>query len=152
MPGGRPTDYKQETCDIICERLIEGQSLRAICLDEDMPAGSTVFKWLNLHQEFAEQYARARETQADVIADEILLISDDGHNDFMEKNHSGTTSWVENGEALRRSQLRVDARKWLAGKMRPKKYGDKLDTTTTHNLGDGVAELFGLISGKTRSL
>jgi hypothetical protein len=70
----------------------------------------------------------------------------------MVKNHGDAEVWVENGEAIRRSQLRIDTRKWIASKLKPKKYGDKLDTTTTHNIGDGMAELFKMIEGKTRSL
>jgi hypothetical protein len=122
---GRPSDFNQEIVERICERIADGESLRTICDDDDMPAKSTVFKWLSLHANFADQYARARETQADTIFDEILSIADDGSNDWMVRKHGESESWVENGEAIRRSVLRVDARKWMAGKLRPKKYGDK---------------------------
>lgn len=113
----------------ICNRIANGESLRAICSDDGMPAASTVFLWLNDDPVFSEQYARAREAQADALFDEILDIADDGSNDWMErKNADGQNiGWMENGEALRRSALRVEARKWMAGKLRPKKYGDKLE-------------------------
>jgi hypothetical protein len=122
MPAGRPSDYSQEIVDEICARLSDGQSLRSICKSENLPSTTTVCKWLAKYPEFADQYARAREAQADYIADEILDIADDSSNDWMERD--GLT--VENGESIRRSQLRIDARKWLAGKLRPKKYSDKL--------------------------
>jgi hypothetical protein len=127
-PGKRPLEFKQTVADIICDRIADGQSLREICRDENMPASSTVFKWLTRVETFAEQYALAREAQADALFDEILEIADDGSNDWMErKGEDGTDlGWKENGEALRRSQLRVDARKWMAGKLRPKKYGEKV--------------------------
>lgn len=72
---------------------------------------------------------RARETQADAIFDEILDIADDGSNDWMEKHdgEGGNIGWRENGEAIQRSRLRIDARKWMAGKLRPKVYGDKVE-------------------------
>jgi hypothetical protein len=113
----------------ICDRISNGESLRGICDDEDMPAASTVFLWLSADETFSEQYARAREAQADAVFDDILTIADDGRNDWMErKNADGQNiGWMENGEALRRSQLRIEARKWMAGKLKPKKYGDKLD-------------------------
>lgn len=125
---GRPTTYTEETALAICERIADGESLRTICDDPDMPARSTVFKWLGEHKAFSDQYAHARDAQADAIFDDILDIADDGRNDWMERhNDEGEKlGWRENGEALRRSQLRVDARKWMAGKLRPKKYGDKL--------------------------
>ena len=76
-------------------------------------------------QGFLQQYIRAREAQADSLVDDILSIADDARNDWMKRNGENATGYQENGEALRRSALRIDARKWLAGKMAPKKYGDK---------------------------
>lgn len=119
--------YTEEIALRICERLADGESLKAMCEDEDMPSKSTVFKWLSENPAFSDMYARARESQADALFDDVLSIADDGRNDWMQRNFGEDTRWVENGEALRRSQLRIDARKWMAGKLRPKKYGDKLD-------------------------
>ena len=131
MPAGRPTDYSEATADTICERIADGESLRSICSDDDMPDKSTVFRWLAKHDEFATKYARARETQADAIFDEMLDIADDGSNDWMEKRNADGVAigWQENGEALRRSDLRIKTRQWMASKLQPKKYGDKLDLT-----------------------
>jgi hypothetical protein len=119
--------FSQEKADAICERLADGESLRTICSEEGMPSKTTVFRWLADNEQFRDQYARAREAQADAIFDDILSIADDGRNDWMVRKFGDDERWVENGEALRRSALRIDARKWMAGKLRPKKYGDKLD-------------------------
>lgn len=133
MPAGRPSTYSAEMVATICRRITEGESLRAICRDDDMPAISAVCVWLTQHAEFAEQYARAREAQADHLAEEILEISDNGTNDWMERQSEAekgkgvNNGWVLNGEHVQRSRLRVDARKWYASKVAPKKYGDKLD-------------------------
>ena len=126
-PGGRPTDYDNEVAEVICSRLAIGESLRTICSEDGLPDKSTVFRWLAAHPEFRDQYASARATQADALFDEILDIADDGSNDWMQrKNADGENiGWTENGEALRRSALRVDARKWIVSKLLPKKYGDK---------------------------
>ncbi len=127
-PLGRPSDYNEETALKICERLAEGESLRAICLDDDMPSKSSVFRWLDANPSFRDQYARAREFQADTMADEIQDIADDGTNDWMEKRlNDGSVIEVVNHEHIQRSRLRVDTRKWVASKLKPKKYGDKLD-------------------------
>lgn len=127
----RQSEYTQEVADAICERLSEGESLRAICRDEDMPGQSTVFKWLAAHPEFVEQYARAREAQADRMADEILSIADDGLNDtYVDDDGNKRTDQ----DVIARSRLRVDARKWLASKMAPKKYGDKVQTELSGSL------------------
>lgn len=123
----RPSDYTEELALAICERIADGESLRSICLDDAMPAKSSVFKWLREHEAFSDHYARAREAQADSLADEMLDIADDGSNDWMErKDRQGKSiGWEENGEAIGRSRLRLDARKWIASKLKPKKYGDR---------------------------
>lgn len=135
---GRPSSFTQEVADAICERLADGQSLREICQDEDMPNRATVFRWLAKFKEFSDQYAHAREEQADSLFDEILSIADDGRNDWMEKHgkEGENIGWQENGEALRRSQLRIDARKWMAGKLRPKRYGDRTQMELTGPQGE----------------
>lgn len=128
---GHPSSYTDEIADYICGELANARSLRSICLQEGMPNQTTVFRWLadERYESFRKQYAHAREAQADAIFDEILDIADDGSNDWMERrdDQGGNIGWKENGEALQRSRLRVDARKWMAGKLRPKKYGDKLE-------------------------
>lgn len=147
--------YTEEMAGIICERIANGESLKAICEEEGMPDKSTVFRWLAASDSFRDKYALAREAQADALFDDILSIADDGRNDWMErKNGDGENiGWQENGEALRRSQLRIDARKWMAGKLRPKKYGEKLeiDQKTRHEVGNSVLALMEAIDGRTRT-
>jgi len=130
MPAGRPTDYSQEIVDTLCERISDGESLRSICAEEGMPAKSTVFGWLAdpENQEFRTKYALAREAQADALVDEMTDIADDGSNDWMEKKDAEgrLIGWQENGEAIRRSALRISSRQWIAEKLKPKKYGNKV--------------------------
>lgn len=134
----------------ICDRLTNGESLRQICDDEGLPAASTVFLWLKEDSDFSEQYARAREAQADALFDDILSIADDARNDWMERTNSDgqNIGWQENGEAMRRSQLRIEARKWMAGKLQPKKYGDKiaLDGLVKHSITDLTDEQLAAIA------
>jgi len=127
---GRPTTFTQKLADKICAELAMGKSLRTVCSQDGTPGLETIFGWLRTNTEFAEQYARAKQESADAMADEILDISDDGHNDWMLKRFADQEAWVQNGEALQRSRLRVDTRKFLMAKMKPKKYGEKLDLTT----------------------
>ena len=57
-------------------------------------------------------------------------IADNGENDYMKRSGKDQEpGYVVNGEAIQRSRLRVDARKWLLSKLAPKKYGDKIETT-----------------------
>jgi len=125
------TPFNQETFDEICEQIADGKSLREICQAENMPNKSSVFRWLAKYPVLCDQYARAREAQADAIVDEILSIADDASTDFMERQTDAGASWAVNGEHIQRSRVRIDARKWLAGKLRPKVYGEKLDLNHT---------------------
>jgi len=129
MPIGRPTQYTKEIAAEILARIASGESLRAICEADEMPAASTVCLWVVDNREgFAEQYARARRLQAELLADELFDVADDGTNDWMEKRDKdgACIGWQENGEALGRSRLRVDTRKWYLSKVLPKIYGDKV--------------------------
>jgi hypothetical protein len=125
---GRPSDYTEDIAAAICARLVEGESLKAICREDGMPAASTVFVWLESHEEFRTKYARARELQAELQVDEMTEIADNGQNDWMErKNAAGEIiGWKENGEALTRSKMRLEQRRWNAEKLLPKKYGAKV--------------------------
>lgn len=124
---GRPSKFTQKIADEICDRLIKPESLRFICKDEKMPSMSMVFRWLNDHKSFREQYARAREIQADVIAEETHEIVDDGSNDWMTIQRGEQEIDVVNHEYIARSRLRFDQRRWWLSKLAPKKYGDKIE-------------------------
>lgn len=125
MARGRPSDYTEELVEAILTRIADGESLRSICADEGMPNRSTVNLWRIRHADFCAQYARAREAQADAYFDDIQEIADNAKNDWMERNGEGDEGWQANGEHIQRSKLRIDARKWMAGKLRPTAYGDK---------------------------
>lgn len=127
MAGGRPTKYTVEITDRICElTATTSRSLKSICEEVEL-SPSAVLEWLasGKHKEFTEKYARAKEMQADVLFEEIIEIADDGTKDTI---HSDKGDF-EDKEWTSRSKLRVDARKWAASKLAPKKYGDKVEHT-----------------------
>ena len=123
--AGRPSSYTKHIGDVICLRIADGESLRKICLSDDMPSKTSVFRWLadEKNKSFRDQYARAREHQADALFDECLDIADELVNDtYIDSSGNERTD----NEAIQRSRLRIDTRKWIAGKLRPKVYGDKV--------------------------
>lgn len=128
---GRPSDYTPELATAICLRLVDGESLRTICASPDMPDKATVFRWLARHDDFRDQYARAREAQAERLFEECLDIADDATGDWAAKQlgDEGPTVAVVDHEHISRSRLRVDTRKWMAGKLAPKKFGEKVALT-----------------------
>lgn len=135
--AGAPTIFDQAIANKICEQIATtSKSLKTICKQEGMPSVRTVLNWLfegnkeDARPElkaFLRQYAYSKEEQADFLAEEIIEIADDGSNDLMTIQKGDMSYEVENKEVTNRSRLRVDARKWIASKLKPKKYGDKLD-------------------------
>lgn len=116
--------YSEELAEKICFMIANtSKSLREICEAEGMPNRTTIYDWLIKYKDFADKYAHAKLLQADLIAEEILEIADDSKNDT-EYTEFGEK---ENKEWVNRSRLRVDTRKWLASKLFPKRYGDRLE-------------------------
>lgn len=128
MPAGRPPIYTEEIADIICERISGGESLRRILKDEGMPSIATVMRWVLNIPEFDNKYARARQLQAEVWADEMIDIADDAVNDYMVKRgkDGDAIGYELNGENIQRSRMRLEQRRWYAEKLRPKVYGPKI--------------------------
>lgn len=121
-PVGAPTHYTREKAVEICARISNGESLAQITKDPSMPVPSTVYKWLIDNQEFSDMYTRAREWQADTNADQILQIADEHPPEYTDEK--GRTTLDSSYIAWQRS--RIDARKWTAMKLKPRKYGDRM--------------------------
>lgn len=132
MAGGRPPfAWTDEIEAEIFERIANGESTRSICNDDWLPSWGTLNKRLASDPEFVARYARAREDQADKIFEECLTIADSQEGDVIKVDGKDSV----NHDAIARAKLRIDTRKWMAGKLRPKKYGEKLDLT--HGNPDG---------------
>lgn len=153
---GRPSLYTPELADAICAEIVQGYSLRTICKAESMPCVATIFSWFRTKPEFLEQYEKAKEAQADMLAEDLLDIADDGTNDWMEKydKDGAAIGYQINGEHIQRSRLRVDTRKWIASKLKAKKYGDS--TQHRHADADGnklqFADILGALDGRSSGL
>jgi len=132
MAGGRPEKYTEELAlSILTEIATTHKSLKKICKENSL-AVSTLLIWLRDNKEFSLLYARAKESQADLLADEILAIAD------RERETTETTTTADSSgeetkiksefttkkDNIARARLQIDARKWLASKLKPKKYGD----------------------------
>ena len=105
-----------------------GEALMQICEDAHMPNIVTVYRWLQHedHEDFRNAYMRAREKQADTLADQILTISNTPVIGI-KKITKGESVEIVEGDMIEHRRLQIDARKWLAAKLRPKKYGEKVD-------------------------
>ncbi len=115
---GRPSKYSPELAENLCAMLGDGNSLRKCCAMPEFPSTTTIMRWLNENETFRLQYARAKQESADSRADQVEEIA--------EKLLSGEI------EDPQRARVAADLYKWAAGKEKPKKYGDKLQTENTN--------------------
>jgi hypothetical protein len=109
---GRPSKYSPALAAKICAQLAQGKSLRTVCKPASMPSCVTVFAWMPKYPDFLKQYEEAVSQRTDAHIEEMLDIADNGKED------------------AQRSRLRIDTRKWIASKLKPRKYGDKLEIGT----------------------
>lgn len=116
-PVGRSPVWTEERIngakEQIVARIIGCQSLEVICKDDQLPGTTTVYRWLSEDASFRERYACAREAQSDFFAEQIVGIAD-------QLAVPDVTA-----DEIQAARVRIDARKWIAGKVRPKKWGDK---------------------------
>lgn len=122
--GGRPTKYTQELADSICKEIAIGRSIRSVCLADDMPDVTTVFKWIREKPEFSLQYARACDERTESQQEILIEMGDEAIK------HAETADSRAANAVVSAYKLKADNLKWSMSKMKPKKYGDKLDLTS----------------------
>lgn len=121
---GRPSSYTEELGLEICERIAHGESLTKICAPDSMPKVSTVYRWLLKEKAFCDMYTRSREDQSDTLADQIMDIGEEIPMMVITDEDGKVTKRIDPA-GVNRNRLRVDARKWVAAKLKPRKYGDR---------------------------
>lgn len=104
--SGRPSLYSDDLAESILSRLVEGESMVQICKDEQMPGLRTVMRWAAENDDFGTEYARAREAQAEHMDELILSAAKDA------------------GKDPQAARVQIEAYKWRASKLAPKKFGD----------------------------
>lgn len=147
QPHGRPTVYTEEIALEVCERLALGETLPMICEDDHIPSRATIMNWVVENRSgFSSRYTHARELQREAWADDMITISDDARNDYMERVRlNGSKDLAYDKEHVDRSKLRVETRKWLMKVGSPHKYGDKVEQT--HKADEAFLGLWSQMGG-----
>ena len=114
-------NYSEPLAEEVCRHIAEGRSLRAIAELPHMPDVRTLWRWRRDHKDFREGYDAARELLAERLAGEVLEIADDARNDWMETEYGPRLD----AEHVRRSQVRIETRLKLMGKLAPARWGEK---------------------------
>lgn len=128
---GRPSEFSDDAVSAICDEIASGGTLKSAA-ERAKVSVEAIKRWLRADEVFRAQYTQAREDQADAFADDILDTARDGG---LEPNDR---------------RVRIDALKWLAGKRKPKVYGDKVtlggdaenpvNSVVTHRIDDDTIE------------
>lgn len=122
--GGRPTDYNNDLASKICKQLAMGKSLRAVCREDDSPDMSTIYDWLRIYPEFTNQYEQACQDRVEAQLEDLNYMGDEAL-DYVKNNPDKNTSAVVSAY-----KLKADNMRWTMSKIKPKKYGDKMDVTS----------------------
>lgn len=118
---GRPSTYNEEIAKELCARLAQGNSLRTVCSDDDMPDKSTVFRWMQVHEGFRDQYVRAKGEGSDAIAEQMFDIADE--EPPLREDGSIDPAFIAY------AKHRTETRKWYLARIAPRRFGDKIEQT-----------------------
>lgn len=121
--GGRPTAYTDELAEEICYLMASGMSLNKIVKLEHMPSGPTVYSWIGKYPTFLKKYEKAQQDRVEKHVEDLLdAATEPAPHEFRTLNDPS-------GVAYRK--LLIDTMKWAISKLKPKKYGDKVDVDAT---------------------
>jgi len=124
----RPTEYTEEIGETICDRIVDGESLRTICADAGMPDEATVLGWVSSHGKFRDQYEIARDFAVEALLDETIEIIDDFSGYLVERvQANGRVVVVWDRKQLPRCRLRGDVRMWVVDQLPPLKFEERLE-------------------------
>jgi len=112
--------FSQIVADIICQKIIEGDSMTKICEDPNFPSVSIVAKWKKMNDDFATQVRASYQSRADHYHDKVL-------------SEAEKTKTKDDAPA---QKVKIDAYKWAAEKGNPEQYGNR-----TKLIGDPNAPL-----------
>jgi len=140
MRAGRPSSYSDEMADKICREIANGRAVHRFASTENYPSAETIRKWKNTRPDFLAKYTRAREEQADLFASEIVDIADAPPIMCSVPSPDGGTDERIDAAGEQWRKTRIDARKWYASKVAPKKYGERVNLEHSGEVTLGLAE------------
>ncbi len=139
--AGRPEVYTEALAAEILERIASGESVISICSNEGMPSSRTVINWALFRPEFKKLYDMAKEIQSHVFAARIQDVAENQMigekvTEYLDKDGEVSSTQVTRHDMLDHRKNLGENYKWLASRMNPKAYGDKVQTenTNTHNI------------------
>ena len=122
LKRGRPEEYTEELANRICEKITQGMSLKStVEQDEDLPSLQTIYSWLSKHNNFLDNYTQATQNRTEAQLEELNRLGD------IAIQEASNTGDKRANAVVQAYKLKADNMKWVMSKMKPKKYGDKLE-------------------------
>ena len=119
-PNGRPTIFTEILAAKICQRIADGESIRAVCSDPNMPSTTAIFRWIasGKYDGFRQLYEASMQIRLETLGDGLIELADAP----IERNAAGM---VDSG-AVQMRRLQIETRRWILSKLLPRKYGDRM--------------------------
>jgi len=142
----RPTEYSEELAQHVCKLFTKpGMTLSKLNSMPELPTAWTFYEWKAAHPHIENLYNRARDVQFDIGAEDLETISAETLPGIIKvtriSDKDGTTTETREVDAIERAKLRIETRKWLLAKLRPKKYGAQpLELADNNPLKDLLAQ------------
>jgi hypothetical protein len=129
--------WTPELEDAICAAIaVTPKGLEHICkANPEFPCADKIYEHRRESKEFGEKYAHAKSDQVLILAEQIIDIADDSSRDTINTDDGPRLD----REHVERVKIRIDSRKWLASKLAPKIFGEKLGLAGAD--GDGPLEV-----------
>lgn len=135
----RPKECTQELIEAICTKIIEGASIRSVCLDRNMPSITRFYQWIEFDENLQKQYARACEARGHYKFEQI--------DEVVKDMRAGTVDAAQ-------ARVEIEAVKWQAAKLNPKKYGDSTQIKHADANGNNLqfSGILGALDGRSAGL
>ena len=119
-PNGRPTIFTEILAAKICQRIADGESIRAICSDPNMPSTTAIFRWIanGKYDGFRQLYEASMQIRLETLGDGLIELADAP----IERNAAGAID----SAAVQMRRLQIETRRWILSKLLPRKYGDRM--------------------------
>lgn len=123
VPHNLTVEERRQIALAICARVANGEYLGKICKEPGMPHTQTFWNWRNEDAVVFAAYAHAQEARAERLADQVVEVADEKPNHFIDDKGRER---IDPG-SVAHQKLRMDARKWVAAKLLPKRYGERIE-------------------------
>jgi hypothetical protein len=123
----RPRDYSEALWDKLFNSVAHGKAFTSALRDcAGAPSYPAAKRMLAADPALNARYRAALEDRADSLVDQMLELADEPFPEALESAERG--AWIQH------LKIRLDTRRYLASKLFPKQYGERLEVGVVHQI------------------